>query len=90
MIRIKILLLVVLFSGQLDARKPLYRAARDAQKTGMYIVVLKSDVDHDSYERVVNKATTLSDNKRVHGKIETVEKAFTLKLNPISLEVVSQ
>ena len=70
------------------ARKPLFRAARDAEKTGRYIVVLRDDVEDQQFDEILFRAVSLSNNKRAYGVIKTVEKAFTLKLNKISLEQV--
>ena len=71
-----------------SARKPLFRAARDADKTGRYIVMLEDDVDHEEFQRILRQAAHLSTDERPYGVVETVEKAFALRLNAIGLEKV--
>ncbi len=70
------------------ARRPLFRAARDADTTGRYIVMLKQDIDHEQFQRILRQAVSLSNDKRAYGVVETVEKSFTLTLNSIALEMV--
>ncbi len=68
--------------------KPLFRAARDADKTGLYIILLKQSTSDEEFRDLRRRAVLLSNDKRLYCSVETVEKAFTLKLNVIARDEV--
>ena len=72
-----------------ESRRPVLRAAPNAVTTGNYVVVLRRNTTNETLQRLLSKASKHSDDNRVHRYVETVAKAFTLKLSPYSLEVVS-
>ena len=87
---VKLLIIHLFLSIDVSSgRRPLFRAARDVEKTGRYIVVLHQDIDDETFDDVLRRAVLLSNNKRAYGVVRTVEKAFTVELNPYSLEQVS-
>ena len=62
---------------------------RDSQKTGYYIVGLKDDTTSEQFQSITSQAASLSVEKKVHGAVQTVVKAFTVKLSDQSLDIVS-
>ena len=64
---------------------PLFRARRDADKTGRYIILLQSDISDYEFNKTLEKALSLSQDKRPYVVVRYVEKAFTLDLNAYSL-----
>ena len=72
-----------------ESRRPVLRAAPTAVTTGNYVVVLRRNTTTETLHHLLSKASKHSDGTKVHRYVGTVAKAFTLKLSPYSLEVVS-
>lgn len=72
-----------------SSRRPVIRRARDVPTTGCYIVVMKDKATEAQLQRVLTKAVRGSDDAKVYGMVRKVKKAFTVKLNPYALEMVS-
>ena len=74
-----------------DAKRcPILHASGGSETTGCYIVVLKEATTHDKFQEIVQRAVAMTDDAKVHGAVEKVIKAFTVKLSPYSLDAVSQ
>ena len=69
-------------------RCPLLHAEQSANKTGCYIVVLKKATTPEKFTEILQRATSMADEHKVYGVVQTVSKAFTAKLSPYSLNVV--
>ena len=63
--------------------------AEDSDKTGNYIVVLKDETTHERFEDIKSKVVSMTEDEEVHGSVETVVKAFTVKLSDRALSTVS-
>ena len=61
-----------------------------AVTTGNYVIVLRRSTTIETLHHLLLKASKHSDDSKIHRYTETVAKAFTLKLSPYSVEVVSQ
>ena len=72
-----------------ESRRPVLRAAPTAVTTGNYVVVLRKNTTTETLYHLLSKASKYTDDAKIHRYAETVAKAFTLKLSPYSLEVVS-
>lgn len=70
-------------------RSPLIRQARDVPTTGCYIVVMQDDASEDELQQMAARVVEASDDARLYGLVHRVKKAFTVKLNPYALEMVS-
>lgn len=70
---------------------PLVRAsgAADSDKTGYHIVVLKDGTTHERFEDIKSKVVSMTEDKKVHGSVETIVKAFSVKLSDDALSNVS-
>ena len=73
-----------------ESRRPILRAAPTAVTTGNYVIVLRRSTTIETLHHLLLKASKHSDDSKIHRYTETVAKAFTLKLSPYSVEVVSQ
>ena len=62
----------------------------DSDKSGYYIVVLRDDTTHDMFEDVVSRVIPISTDVQLHGSVEGLVKAFTVKLSDDALHVVSR
>lgn len=71
-------------------RSPVIRRPRDVPTTGCYIVVMKDDASEQELQQVAAKAVKASDDAKLHGLVQRVKKAFTVKLNPYALEIVRE
>ncbi len=71
-------------------RSPVIRRARGVPTTGCYIVAMKDDASEEELQKVAAKAAKASDDAKLHGLVQKVKKAFTVKLNPYALEMVSK
>ena len=84
------LFVLALACGGASARRcPLLHASDTANKTGCYIISLYKDTSPERLLEILQLATSLAEENKVYGFVQTVIKAFTLKLNAYSLEVVS-
>ena len=72
-----------------ESRRPVLRAAPNAVTTGNYVVVLRRNTTTETLQEIMSRASKYSDDNMVHRYVDTVAKAFTLKLSSYSLEVVS-
>ena len=63
--------------------------AADSDKTGYYIVVLKEDTTHERFKDIISQVVPLSDDAELHGSVERIAKAFTVKLSEHALNSVS-
>ena len=73
------------------ALRPLLRASgvSEKDKTGCYIVVLKEETSHEMFQSIVSQVVQMSTDAQVHGSVERVAKAFTVKLSDDALQVVN-
>lgn len=71
-------------------RSPMIRRARGVPTTGCYIVAMKDDASEEELQQVAAKAVKASDDAKLHGLVQKVKKAFTVKLNPYALEMVRE
>ena len=71
-------------------RSPVIRRARGVPTTGCYIVAMKDDASEEELQQVAAKAAKVSDDAKLHGIVQKVMKAFTVKLNPYALEMVRE
>ena len=71
-------------------RSPVIRHKRGVPTTGCYIVAMKDDTSEADLQQVLTKAVKASDDAKVHGLVQKVKKAFTVKLNPYALEMVRE
>lgn len=76
--------------SSVGSRRPIFTAKRSAAVTGSYIVVLKNDISEQEFEDILEEAIKLSSENKLHAIVRTVEKSFTAKLSPYSLEIVSE
>ena len=83
------LIIAVLFTVSLARRCPLLRAPDLAVKTGCYIIVIGNDISSERFEQIVRRATSLAEENKVYGCVQSVTKAVTLKLCAYSLALVS-
>ena len=71
-------------------RSPVIRRARGVPTTGCYIVAMKDDASEQELQQAATKAAKASDDAKLHGLVQKVKKAFTVKLNPYALEMVRE
>ena len=71
-------------------RSPVIRRARGVPTTGCYIVAMKNDASEEELQQAAAKASKASDDAKLHGLVQKVKKAFTVKLNPYALEMVRE
>ena len=88
MLRI-VLVVAVLIALARTRRCPLLLAPDSAIKTGCYIIVLREDTSSERMAQILQRATSIAEGNMVYGVVETVSKAFTLKLSAYSLTLVS-
>ena len=81
--------LFAFFHGALAAPCPLLRAPESAIKTGCYICVLHDDTSAEKFDEILQNAISYADGHKVYGSVQTVIKAFTLKLSAYSVARVS-
>ena len=81
--------LFAFFIGALAASCPLLRAPESAIKTGCYICVLHDDTSAEKFDEILQNAISYADGHKVYGSVQTVIKAFTLKLSAYSVARVS-
>jgi hypothetical protein len=77
--------LFAFFLGALAAPCPLLRAPESAIKTGCYICVLHDDTSAEKFDETLQNAISYADGHKVYGSVQTVIKAFTLKLSAYSV-----
>ena len=84
-------LTALLFFQMTVALRPLFRAngASERDKTGCYIVVLKEETSHEMFQSIVSQVVQMSSDAQVHGSVERVAKAFTVKLSDDALQLVN-
>ena len=63
--------------------------AANSDKTGYYIVVLKEDITHERFKDIISQVVPLSEDAELHGSVERIVKAFTVKLSEHALNSVS-
>lgn len=83
-----VVLWIQLLASCACARRPLYRAPREAPTTGNYIVMLKDGTTKEQLRQVLARVVRMTNDGKAHGCVENVAKAFTVKLSPYMLEVV--
>ena len=71
-------------------RRPVIRRARDVPTTGCYIVAMKDETSEVEMQKVLTKTVKVSDDAKLHGMVQKVKKAFTVKLNLYALEMVRE
>ena len=62
---------------------------QDSDKSGYYIVVLRDDTTHDMFQDIISRVLPVSMDVQLHGSVEGLVKAFTVKLSDEALQVVS-
>ena len=70
-------------------RCPLLHAPESANKTGCYIIVLRENTSDAKVAEILQRATSVAEGNKVYGFVQSVTKAFTLKLSAYSLAIVS-
>ena len=80
---------LTLILGTIAEQCPLLHAPEGANRTGCYIVVLDSTIAPEKFAEILERATALAEENRVYGLVQSVSKAFTLKLSTESLNLVS-
>lgn len=70
---------------------PLLKASgvSSSEKTGSYIVVLKEETSHEMFLNIKSQIEHLSTDAKLHGSVEKVAKAFTVRLTDLALNIVS-
>ena len=63
--------------------------AADSDKTGCYIVVLKEDTTHERFLAIKSQVVSMTEDEKLHGSVEAIVKAFTVKLPDHALSIVS-
>lgn len=90
----KVISLVVLFQVLLGLSAELcsmHRSARGAKRTGNYLIQLHDNVTEGDFNRTLERAVALSQNKRVYVVVRVLEKFFALRLNHyVALQVLHQ
>ena len=74
---------------QCDSRRPLLRNPQGSAGTGCYFVVLHEKATEEEMLQLMVTISKLADDSKIYSEIHTVSKAFTVKLSPFSLELVS-
>lgn len=83
------LLIITISACSVSCSRPIIRVPRDAETTGLYIVVLQEDTSHERLLEVVELLrTNLSDGCKIHGYLDTVVKAVLLDLSYDALQKV--
>ena len=81
--------LLFLLAASCVQSKRVIRAAEHAEKTGCYIVKLRSDTSHEVFDRTRKNALSFSDDATVGAESDQgVFKFFTVKLSEESLDEV--
>ena len=80
--------LLILLAASCVRGKRVIRAAEHAEKTGCYIVKLRSDTSHEVFDRTLKKALSFSDDATIGAESKGVLKFFTVKLSEESLDEV--
>lgn len=70
---------------------PLMSASRapSSDKTGYYIVVLREDTSLETFQNILSQVAPISMDAHIHGSVQRVMKAFTVKLSDHALNIVS-
>ena len=84
-----LVLLLILCGNCVECRRPLLRKPRDAPTTGCYFVVLSDKAKEEDMQELLAKVVRVADDAKVYGMVSKVAKAFTVKLSPYALEMVS-
>ena len=63
--------------------------AADSDKTGCFIVVLKEDTTHERFLAIKSQVVSMTEDEKLHGSVEAIVKAFTVKLSDHALSIVS-
>ena len=63
--------------------------AAESEKTGCYIVVLKDDTTLERFQSIISEVVSMSMDAKLHGSVQRIAKAFTVKLSDHALNVVS-
>ncbi len=71
-------------------RKPLLRRPLGSSGTGCYFIVLKDKASEEEMQQVMAATARVAEGTKVYSSVKKVSKAFTVKLSPYALEVVSQ
>ena len=61
----------------------------DSDKSGYYIVVLRDETTHDTFQDICSWVVQISTDTQLHGSVEGLVKAFTVKLSDDALHAVS-
>lgn len=83
-----IAVLLTLALGCAARRCPVLHAAEGANKTGCYIVVLHKATTPEKFTEVLQRATNMAEGHKVYGLVQSVSKAFTVKLSAYFLDLV--
>ena len=84
-----IIIAVFLSVAESRSRCPVLHASSDSQKSGCYIIVLKEATSAENFNEVLAKVVKVADDAKVYGMVQRVAKAFTVKLTPYALHLVS-
>ena len=86
-----VLLLTLTVSATSATLSPLLMATRaaESEKTGCYIVVLKEDTILERFQNIISEVVPMSMDTKLHGSVQRIAKAFTVKLSDHALNIVS-
>ena len=82
------LLLLAVFPGLAEPRRPLVRAPRDAQLTGEHLIVADKSLSSEKFHQLLARISMPSNGATVRGYVENVGKVITATLSPYAKEMV--
>ena len=81
-------MLIFLLAASYVKCRRVIRAVEHAEKSGCYIVKLRSDTTHEVFERTLEGALNRSDDFKVYAQSEGLFKFFTVRLPETALDEV--
>ena len=79
----------LLGSVKCELRRPVLRKPLGSRWTGCYFIVLKDKTTEDEMQDLMNTVSKLATGGMIYNMVHKISKAFTVKLSPYSLELVS-
>lgn len=61
----------------------------DSEKTGSFVVVLKENTHLERFQSIIHEVVQMSEDTKLHGSVQSIAKAFTVKLSHNALQIVS-
>ena len=75
--------------GDFRREVPLLRMPANSAGTGCYFIVLKEKTSEAEMQQLMATISRYAEDSRVYTVIKKVSKAFTVKLSPFALQLVS-